>query len=258
VKTRIQNQKPLPDGSYPYRGMLDCYRKSVASGGFASLYRGLPAVIIGITPEKAIKLAVNDLMCEQFRLHLGVSNLPIPYLVVSGAVAGTCQVIATNPMEITKLRMQLSSKPMSEVVSEMGIRGLYKGVAATLSRDVPFSMIYFSMYGFLKQKCNDEKGYAPTWKVFLAGITSGMTAAVCSTPADVVKTRYQAVAEPGTEPYKGVIDTARRTYQEGGAKAFLRGAGPRAIVIGPLFGIALAVYELQKRFLDSIFADSRR
>lgn len=32
-------------------------------------------------------------------------------------------------------------------------------------RDVPFSMIYFSLYGFLKQKCDDENGYAPTWKV---------------------------------------------------------------------------------------------
>lgn len=111
-------------------------------------------------------------------------------------------------------------------------------------------MMYFSLYGYLKQKCDDENGYAPTWKVFLAGIGSGMTAAVCSTPADVIKTRYQAVPEPGMQPYKSVFETITRTYNTEGPRAFLRGAGPRAIVIGPLFGIALAVYELQKRILD--------
>lgn len=77
-----------------------------------------------------------------------------------------------------------------------------------------------------------------------------MFAAVCSTPADVIKTRYQAVPEPGMQPYTSVVDTVTRTYRNEGPRAFLRGAGPRAIVIGPLFGIALAVYELQKRILD--------
>jgi hypothetical protein len=79
-----------------------------------------------------------------------------------------------------------------------------------------------------------------------------MTAAVCSTPADVVKTRYQAAPEAGMVPYTSISEVVTRTYHNEGPRAFLRGAGPRAMVIGPLFGIALAVYELQKRILDSL------
>lgn len=36
--------------------MVDCFRKTYAEGGAKGMYRGLGPNLIGITPEKAIKL----------------------------------------------------------------------------------------------------------------------------------------------------------------------------------------------------------
>jgi solute carrier family 25 aspartate/glutamate transporter 12/13 len=76
-----------------------------------------------------------------FKEYLGTETLTIPYLAASGAIAGTCQVIATNPMEIVKIRMQMSSHsgaPPSygQVIRDLGLSGLYTGVRATLLRFV--------------------------------------------------------------------------------------------------------------------------
>lgn len=74
---------------------------------------------------------------------------------MAGGTAGFSQFVATNPMEIVKIRMQLMNKkgidkPVGQVVRELGLRGLYKGTSATLLRDIPFSVVFFATYGKLK------------------------------------------------------------------------------------------------------------
>lgn len=78
----------------------------------------------------------------------------------SGGLAGACQIVVTTPMEITKIRMQMYvPKPgeqvsqmavLSNLVKEMGLRGMYTGTVSTFMRDVPFSIVYFSLYGICK------------------------------------------------------------------------------------------------------------
>ena len=43
---------------------MDCFKKIIKSEGPQGLYRGLPANLIGVVPEKAIKLAANDFFRE--------------------------------------------------------------------------------------------------------------------------------------------------------------------------------------------------
>jgi len=51
VKTRLQAS------TNTYSSPIDCFRKILATeGGPRALYRGLAANLIGVTPEKAIKL----------------------------------------------------------------------------------------------------------------------------------------------------------------------------------------------------------
>jgi solute carrier family 25 aspartate/glutamate transporter 12/13 len=63
----------------------------------------------------------------------------------------------------------------------------------------------------------------------------------------------QAKTPPGQEPYKGVIDCFTRTVRAEGFRALFKGVLPRVMVISPLFGIALAVFELQKRIFAKYF-----
>ena len=60
VKTRMQNQRT---GSYigelMYRNSFDCFKKVIRHEGPTGLYRGLIPQLIGVAPEKAIKLTVR-------------------------------------------------------------------------------------------------------------------------------------------------------------------------------------------------------
>uniref|UniRef100_A0A3Q3KCL5 Mitochondrial glutamate carrier 2 n=1 Tax=Monopterus albus TaxID=43700 RepID=A0A3Q3KCL5_MONAL len=234
-----------------------------------------------VTPEKAIKLAANDV----FRQKLAKDgHLPLWGEVLAGCGAGTCQVVVTTPMEMLKIQLQdagrlaqaaspgpapsmVGSSPQAwpkppqrpsaigitvQLLKTRGLAGLYKGAGATLMRDVPFSMIYFPLFANLNQLGRENKGdqadvqsQAPFWQSFVAGCAAGSVAAVAVTPLDVIKTRLQTLQKGvGEDTYRGIVDCTRRIMRREGPAAFLKGATCRALVIAPLFGIAQGVYFL--------------
>eukprot|EP01031_Cornospumella_fuschlensis_P033079 gene33079-40014_t len=248
VKTRLQaNDKGK------YSGPADVVKKIVSQeGGVKALYRGLPVNLIGVTPEKAIKLAANEFFREKFENDDG--SISLQHEIFSGAAAGFCQVIATNPMEIVKIRMQTQMLlPPEErmgtmqVVRGMGIKGMYSGTLATLVRDVPFSLLFFPGYANLKKLLADEKGENSIPSLLAAGGTAGALSAAFVTPTDVVKTRLQL--KGGVERYGNMLNAYKTIIREEGFMALYKGAIPRMVVVGPLFGITLLAFEAQKNYM---------
>ncbi|KAJ3361006.1 hypothetical protein GGF31_002466 [Allomyces arbusculus] len=256
VKTRLQNQS-----TNQYRGMVDCFRTLVRTEGARGLYRGLAANLVGITPEKAIKLAVNDTVRARLAARLGVheDKLPVAYGMLAGATAGMCQVVATCPMESAKINMQLAAtravagqppKSLAQVVSELGVRGLYRGTAATLMRDVPFSIMFFPLHAWLKSQFAAPDGTVAFGSVFGSGLAAGWIAAGAVTPMDVIKTRLQAKA--ANAPAMSIRECFTTIVRNEGAGALFKGWLPRCMIVSPLFGITLLVYEAQQRYLSHI------
>ncbi|KAM9571892.1 mitochondrial glutamate carrier 1-like isoform 1-T1 [Salvelinus alpinus] len=265
AKTRLQNQQ---NGSRLYTSMSDCLIKTIRSEGYFGMYRGSAVNLTLVTPEKAIKLAANDF----FRQYLSKDGQKLTLVkeMLAGCGAGTCQVIVTTPMEMLKIQLQdagrieAQRKLMPETVvpgtvptksptamqltrellKEKGIAGLYKGLGATLLRDVPFSIIYFPLFANLNTLGKrGAEGPAPFYVSFLAGCLAGSTAAVAVNPVDVIKTRIQSMNRGSTEEtYSGVTDCISKIMKNEGPSAFLKGAYCRALVIAPLFGIAQVVY----------------
>ncbi|XP_063052166.1 mitochondrial glutamate carrier 1 [Engraulis encrasicolus] len=185
AKTRLQNQQ----GPKLYTGLLDCLVKTVRAEGYFGMYRGAAVNLTLVTPEKAIKLAANDV----FRQKLSKDGkLPLWGEILAGCGAGTCQVIVTTPMEMLKIQLQDAGRLAAqrspttptpappaatpqpapslvnakishnmprprtsatsitlELVRTRGFAGLYRGAGATLLRDIPFSMIYFPLFANL-------------------------------------------------------------------------------------------------------------
>ncbi|XP_014484421.1 PREDICTED: calcium-binding mitochondrial carrier protein Aralar1 isoform X7 [Dinoponera quadriceps] len=230
VKTRMQNQRTGSFiGELMYRNSFDCCKKVIRHEGFFGLYRGLMPQLMGVAPEKAIKLTVNDFVRDKFMDKNG--NLPVYGEILSGACAGASQVIFTNPLEIVKIRLQVAGEIAGgskvrawTVVKELGLFGLYKGARACFLRDVPFSAIYFPMYAHTKARMADEGGYNTPLSLLASGAFAGVPAAALVTPADVIKTRLQVVAREGQTTYNGLLDCARKIYREEGARAFWKGA----------------------------------
>ena len=72
VKTRLQNQRSGMVGELMYKNSFDCFKKVIRHEGLRGLYRGLPPQLVGVAPEKAIKLTVRDCHTNIFK---GTMNL---------------------------------------------------------------------------------------------------------------------------------------------------------------------------------------
>ncbi|KAI4491263.1 hypothetical protein M0802_010297 [Mischocyttarus mexicanus] len=252
VKTRMQNQRTGSFiGELMYRNSLDCLRKVMRHEGFFGLYRGLLPQLMGVAPEKAIKLTVNDFVRDKFMDKNGF--LPVYGEIISGACAGGSQVIFTNPLEIVKIRLQVAG----EIAGGTKVRAWSVGAKACFLRDVPFSAIYFPMYAHIKAKLADEGGYNTPLSLLFSGAIAGVPAAALVTPADVIKTRLQVVARAGQTTYTGLLDCARKVYNEEGARAFWKGASARVFRSSPQFGVTLFTYELLQRLFVVDFGGSR-
>ncbi|XP_017270463.1 solute carrier family 25 member 55b isoform X1 [Kryptolebias marmoratus] len=201
---------------------------------------GMCQVII-TTPMEMLKIQLQDagrLVAQQRVMPSVVTTLKMggtsAVLSRSYNTAPTPQVIRMSAIQITK-----------DLLRTSGVAGLYKGLGATLMRDIPFSVVYFPLFAHLHQlgRHSSEDPSVPFYWSFMSGCLAGSVAAVAVSPCDVVKTRVQSLKKGANEEtYNGVVDCVRNILRKEGPMAFLKGAGCRALVIAPLFGIAQVVY----------------
>ena len=76
--------------------ILDCCR---------NLWEVFSFILIQVAPEKAIKLAMNDLVRGRFK-DPKTGEIPLYAEIIAGGTAGGSQVLFTNPLEIVKIRLQ--------------------------------------------------------------------------------------------------------------------------------------------------------
>jgi solute carrier family 25 oxoglutarate transporter 11 len=62
IKTKLQKQRPLPDGTLPYKGFLNCMGKTVANEGFMKLWIGFGTYYVRIAPHAMITLMTTDFL----------------------------------------------------------------------------------------------------------------------------------------------------------------------------------------------------
>jgi len=183
VKTRLQNQRIGSQvGDVMYKNSMDCFQKVIRHEGFKGLYRGLAPQLVGVAPEKAIKLTMNDLLRDKLTGKDG--KIPLWAEFVAGGCAGASQVMFTNPLEIVKIRLQVAGEIASNrrigagaVIKELGFFGLYKGSRACFARDIPFSAIYFPAYSHMKKMTANEDGYNSLGSLLFSATTAGAPAA---------------------------------------------------------------------------------
>jgi solute carrier family 25 (mitochondrial aspartate/glutamate transporter), member 12/13 len=204
-----------------------------------SFYKGLPANLIGIIPEKAIKLAVND----QTNIYLSKYDIATPFTrkLMAGATAGIAQSVATNPMDIIKIRSQVERKSVITVSRELGLRGMYQGIQYTMLRDSVFTMSLFASYDYLYKTMDRYPLHDyPSIRSLASGMVAGGLIGGLITPLDVIKTRMQNTG--GKEKYKTGFNCIKEIYKGGGVKGLYTSVGTRMIILSGVFGISLTFY----------------
>lgn len=88
----MQNQRSKSYvGEVMYRNSFDCFKKVVRHEGVLGLYKGLTVQLIGVAPEKAIKLTVNDFARDKFMQYTG--ELPLYAEIISGGLVSPYKLL---------------------------------------------------------------------------------------------------------------------------------------------------------------------
>lgn len=225
-----------------FRHMLskDGGKLTVFKEMLAGCCAGMCQVIV-TTPMEMLKIQLQDAG------RIAAQQRVMPAVVTTLKMGRTSAVLSRSyntvpgPQAMRTSAIQITR----ELLRTKGVTGLYRGLGATLMRDIPFSVVYFPLFAHvhqLGQHSSDDPSIPFYWS-FLSGCLAGSIAAVAVSPCDVVKTRLQSLRK-GTneETYSGVVDCIRKILRKEGPGAFLKGATCRALVIAPLFGIAQVVY----------------
>ena len=195
------------------------------SGGFRGVYKGLSAAAVGSAPGAAIFFSTYE-MSKQYVSATWPGAVPASVVHMGCASVGeVAACLVRVPTEVVKQRMQAGlhasmASAVSSTLKAQGILGLYQGFGITIMREIPFSLIQFPLYEFMKAEIRSSRGNGTephAYESAVCGSLSGALAAALTTPLDVLKTRLMLGADAQGRPYLGPLDTLRRVLQEGHA-----------------------------------------
>ncbi|XP_048445930.1 S-adenosylmethionine mitochondrial carrier protein [Pyrus x bretschneideri] len=262
IKTVVQSCRAEQKSIY------DIGKSIVSDRGLTGLYRGIATNIASSAPISA----VYTFTYESVKGAL-LPLFPKEYYSFAHCVAGGCASIATSfiftPSERIKQQMQVGSHYHScwnafvGIIRKGGLPSLYAGWGAVLCRNVPHSIVKFYTYESLKQfmLSPKEAGVQPTTlQTLVCGGIAGSTAALFTTPFDVVKTRLQTQIPGSMSQYNGVIHALQEIGKSEGLQGLYRGLTPRLIMYMSQGAIFFASYEFFKRLfsLESPQTDVQR
>jgi solute carrier family 25 iron transporter 28/37 len=174
-----------------------------------------------------------------------------------------------TPFDTVKQRMQLGHYRsmydcLRSTMLKEGVRALYVSLPPTLFMNIPYGSIMVAMNESSRKWLN-PRGEHRLDVSMLAGAIAGASAALVTTPLDVVKTRLQiqdlqpcpvhpvgkVLAAPSSAglKYAGTASALSRVLAEEGLRGFFRGAGLRMLVHAPSVAISWTAYDTAKRAL---------
>ncbi|KAL6111846.1 slc25a26 [Pungitius sinensis] len=234
VKTRLQSQQ----GFYK-------------AGGFRGIYAGVPSAAVGSFPNAAAFFVTY----EYTKSLLGAGGpLAAPHTapVTHMLAASLGEIVACLfrvPTEVVKQRTQASPSSTTyhmllATLREEGVRGLYRGYGSTVLREIPFSLVQFPLWEYLKTLWSQRQGHTLySWQAAVCGAFAGGVAAVVTTPLDVAKTRIM-LAKAGSTTARGNIPLVLHdVWKSQGLSGVFAGSIPRTAFISVGGFIFLGAYE---------------
>uniref|UniRef100_A0A674E0C8 Mitochondrial S-adenosylmethionine carrier protein n=1 Tax=Salmo trutta TaxID=8032 RepID=A0A674E0C8_SALTR len=140
--------------------------------------------------------------------------------------------------------------PNTYLVFVQGVRGLYRGYKSTVLREIPFSLVQFPLWEYLKTQWSWRQGHTLySWQAAVCGAFAGGIAAFVTTPLDVAKTRIM-LAKAGTSTASGNIPLVLLdVWKTRGLTGLFSGSIPRVTSISLGGFIFLGAYEKVRRTL---------
>lgn len=167
--------------------------------------------------------------------------------------------LVVTPLDVVKVRMQAHVCPVGGVVpcadpehvSGMrdaarkiirtdGVRGLWRGLNATLALALPTTSLYFTMYESFMSYAAAQDSIGDSTAAVTSGAAARIVTATLASPIELARIRVQAGS------HDGVMSIVRSVYREEGLLALWRGLGPTLVRDAPFSAIYWGSYEALK------------
>lgn len=138
----------------------------------------------------------------------------------------------------------------TQITNLNGLPGLYRGLSASLLRQVTYSTTRFGIYDYLKSSLPPDQ--VRTLSLIAIASISGFIGGVAGNPADILNVRMQhdaALSLHQRRNYKGLVDGLVTMTTEEGWKGLFRGVWPNSIRATLMTAAQLASYDTFKQLL---------
>ncbi|KAG7857827.1 hypothetical protein KL939_003083 [Ogataea angusta] len=158
ARTRLANDaKSAKGGERQFNGLIDVYRKTLASDGIAGLYRGFLPSVVGIVVYRGLYFGLYDSLKPVILVGPLEGNFLASFLL--GWTVTTGASTASYPLDTVRRRMMMTSgqavkykgafDAFTKIVAAEGVRSLFKGCGANILRGVASAGV-ISMYDQLQ------------------------------------------------------------------------------------------------------------
>jgi solute carrier family 25 (adenine nucleotide translocator) protein 4/5/6/31 len=159
ARTRLANDaKSAKGGARQFNGLLDVYKKTLASDGIAGLYRGFVPSVVGIIVYRGLYFGLYDSIKPVVLVGALQGSFLASFLV--GWCVTTFAGVCSYPLDTIRRRMMMTSgstthyKSMfdagAQIVAKEGTRSLFKGAGANILRGVAGAGV-LSLYDKLQE-----------------------------------------------------------------------------------------------------------
>jgi len=239
IKLLVQNQdEMIKQGRLdrPYNGVVDCFKRVLASEGVYPLWRGNLANVIRYFPTQALNFAFKDSIKAIFATPKDASQQrKFATNIASGGAAGTMSLLFVYSLDFARTRLANDAKGKGgerqfnglidvyvKTLKSDGIQGIYRGFTISAVGIFIYRGMYFGMFDTLKPLLVGKDG--SVFASFILGWAVTVTAGLMSYPIDTIRRRMMMTSGGGAK-YKGSIDCAMQIMKNEGFMSMMKGAG---------------------------------
>ncbi|KAJ9164371.1 hypothetical protein P3X46_023954 [Hevea brasiliensis] len=243
VKLLIQNQNEMIKAgrlSEPYRGIGDCFSRTIKDEGFLSLWRGNTTNVIRYFPTQAFNFAFKDYFKSLFNFKKDRDGYWKWFAgnLASGGAAGASSSLFVYSLDYARTRLANDAKATKggerqfnglidvyrKTMQSDGIAGLYRGFNVSWVGSIIYRGLYFGMYDSLKPVILTGKLQDSFLASFVLGWAVTTGASLASYPMDTVRRRMMMTSGEAVK-YKNSFDAFSQILKNEGAKSLFKGAG---------------------------------
>jgi solute carrier family 25 (adenine nucleotide translocator) protein 4/5/6/31 len=272
VKLLIQNQdEMIKQGrlSEPYKGIGDCFKRTMAEEGVPALWRGNMANVIRYFPTQALNFAFKD----QFKRMFGYNKDKDGYWVwfagnlASGGLAGAASLTVVYSLDYARTRLANDNKAAKKggerqfnglidvykkTLATDGVAGLYRGFVVSCVGIVVYRGLYFGLYDSLKPVLLTGNMKDSFLGSFLLGWSITIGAGLASYPLDTVRRRMMMTSGQAVK-YRSSLHAFSEIVKNEGVGSLFKGAGANILRAIAGAGVLAGYDQLQIIFFGKTY-----